>query len=78
METLRAFMPYTLYIDPQIVLSRSEEYDPFSHIEVSEDKAVEICIIVWGLLRETLHVMVETADSALAVGECNSIHVTPL
>lgn len=59
-----------------VVISKTKNYEPFSHFEVFEDKNVEFCVIVWGLVQEPLHVMVETDDSALAMGECNSIRIT--
>ena len=53
----------------QVFVSITHVYKPFEHIKVSENKAVEFCIIVWGPLTEAVHVLVETTDSALALGK---------
>ena len=62
-----------LIIEPntgsQVLVSRIDVFEPFEHVRVSENKTVEFCIIVWGPLTEAVHVMVETNDSALALGK---------
>ena len=54
---------------PRVLFSATNIYEPFEYFEVSENEAVEFCVILWGPLTEAVHVMVETTDSALAQGE---------
>ena len=60
---------YSIHSDSQVLVSNTSVYEPFKQIEKSENEAVEFCIIVWGPLTEALHVLVETTDSALALGK---------
>jgi hypothetical protein len=53
----------------QVFVSRSEDYESFEHVEVSEGETADFCFIVWGPLSEPLHVLVETTDSGHAVGK---------
>ena len=50
-------------------VSRTEDYEPFDYVEVSEGGPAQFCLVVWGPLSETLHVHVETTDSGYAVGK---------
>ena len=61
---------------PQVLVSRIDVYQPFHWVQLSEKEAVEYCIIVWGPLTEAVHVMVETTDSALALGKSNQVNTT--
>ena len=58
----------------QVLVSRTNVYEPFEHVEVSESEAVEFCIIVWGPLTEAVHIVVETTDN-FALCELASIHI---
>ena len=64
-----------LYIElhtvSQVLVSRTDVFEPFEHVRVSENEIVEFCIIVWGPLTEDVYVMVETNDSAVALGKSN-------
>ena len=53
----------------QVYVSRTEEYESLQHLEVTEGETAQLCLIVWGPLSETLHVLVGTTDSGYAVGE---------
>ena len=57
----------------QVLVSRTNIYEPFQHVEVSENETVEFCIIVWGPLTEAVHVMVETTGN-FALGKLASTH----
>ena len=50
---------------------KAEEYRAFSSnfMEVAENDTAQLCVTVWGPLTETVHVLVETTDSGLALGE---------
>ena len=58
---------------PQVLVSMVSVNEP---IEVSENERVDFCISVWGALTEAVHVLVETTDSELALGE--SVNLTQL
>ena len=62
---------FVFYAEPQIVVLKAEEYRAFSSsfMEVAEDDTAQLCVTVWGPLTETVHVLVETTDSGLALGE---------
>ena len=62
---------YIIYSDTvsQVFASRIDVFERFEHVEIPENKTVEFCIIVWGPLTEDVHVLVETTDSALALGK---------
>ena len=63
---------YLLQLYPsvsQVYVSKTEEYESLQHLEVIEREAAQLCLIVWGPLSETLHVLLETTDSGYAVGE---------
>ena len=66
MYEIRIIEPNTV---SQVLVSKTDVFEPFQHIEVAENETVEFCIIVWGPLTEAVHVMVETTDSALALGK---------
>ena len=50
-------------------MSSTAVHESFVHMVISENEAVEFCIIVWGPLTQAVYVMVETTDSVLALGE---------
>ena len=59
------------YAEPQVVVLKAEEYRQFNSnfMEVAENDTAQLCVTVWGPLTETVHVLVETTDSGLALGE---------
>ena len=57
----------------QVLVSRTNVFESFEHVEVSENEAVEFCIIVWGPLTEAVHIVVETSTDNLALGKLASI-----
>ena len=65
--TLTIFVTFVLV--SQVLVSIVNVNEPFEHIEVSENETIVLCITVWGPLTEPLHVLVETSDSGIALGE---------
>ena len=56
-----------------MVVSIANVNEPFEHVEVPESGAVVLCIAVWGPVTETVHVLVQTTDSGIALGKSSYI-----